>query len=53
MYDVMKEQMLLSSAEKMPEDGYSFRPADTVRTFGQKNIVPPSSEPGFGRPVKK
>jgi uncharacterized damage-inducible protein DinB len=26
---------LLASAERMPESGYSFRPADTVRTFGQ------------------
>ena len=35
MYGVMKEQMLLASAEKMPEESYAFRPADTVRTYGQ------------------
>jgi uncharacterized damage-inducible protein DinB len=27
--------MLLRSAEKMPEENYSFRPVDTVRTYGQ------------------
>jgi uncharacterized damage-inducible protein DinB len=26
---------LLSSAEKMPEENYSFKPTDTVRSFGQ------------------
>lgn len=26
---------LLASAEKMPEAEYAFRPAETVRTFGQ------------------
>ncbi len=26
---------LLGSAEKMPEENYSFQPTDTVRTFGQ------------------
>jgi len=26
---------LLRSAEKMPEENYSFRPTDTVRSFGQ------------------
>jgi uncharacterized damage-inducible protein DinB len=26
---------LKASAELMPEDGYAFRPVDTVRTFGQ------------------
>ena len=35
MYGVMKEQMLLPSAEKMPEDAYGFKPADAVRTYGQ------------------
>jgi len=27
--------ILLRSAEKMPEENYNFKPADTVRTFGQ------------------
>lgn len=27
--------LLLRSAEKMPEENYSFRPVETVRTFGQ------------------
>ena len=27
--------ILLKSAEKMPEENYSFKPADTVRTYGQ------------------
>jgi uncharacterized damage-inducible protein DinB len=27
--------VLLTSAEKMPEENYSFRPTDKVRTFGQ------------------
>jgi uncharacterized damage-inducible protein DinB len=27
--------ILLRSAEKMPEENYSFKPADTVRSFGQ------------------
>lgn len=35
MYGVMKEQMLLGAAEKMPEDGYGFKPTDAVRTYGQ------------------
>ena len=35
MYAVMKEQRLLRSAEKMPEEGYKFRPTDTGRTYGQ------------------
>ena len=26
---------MLSSAEKMPEENYSFRPTDSVRSFGQ------------------
>ncbi len=29
------KDILLRSAEKMPEENYSFRPTDTVRTFGQ------------------
>jgi uncharacterized damage-inducible protein DinB len=35
MYGVMKEQMLVASAEKMPEEAYSFKPAEAVRTYGQ------------------
>jgi uncharacterized damage-inducible protein DinB len=35
MYDVMSQQMLLASAEKMPEKAYGFKPADAVRTYGQ------------------
>jgi uncharacterized damage-inducible protein DinB len=27
--------ILISSAEKMPEENYSFKPADSVRTYGQ------------------
>src|SRR5258708_3051677 len=27
--------MLLKSAEKMPEENYSFKPVDTVRSYGQ------------------
>jgi len=27
--------IMLASAEKMPEESYSFKPADTVRTYGQ------------------
>ena len=27
--------MVLRSAEKMPEENYAFKPADSVRTFGQ------------------
>ena len=27
--------MLVKSAEKMPEENYSFKPADTVRSYGQ------------------
>ncbi len=33
-YNVVKEN-LLKSAEKMPEENYSFKPAPRVRTFGQ------------------
>ena len=29
------KKMILASAEKMPEESYGFRPADSVRTFGQ------------------
>ena len=29
------KSILLRSAEKMPEENYSFRPVDTVRTYGQ------------------
>jgi uncharacterized damage-inducible protein DinB len=29
------KSILLRSAEKMPEENYSFKPADTVRSFGQ------------------
>ena len=35
MYGVMKEQMLLASAEKMPEESYSFKPTEAVRSYGQ------------------
>ncbi len=28
-------QILMASAEKMPEANYSFKPADTVRSYGQ------------------
>ena len=34
MYGGIKA-MLLSSAEKMPEENYNFKPTDTVRSFGQ------------------
>jgi uncharacterized damage-inducible protein DinB len=34
MYDGIK-MILLRSAEKMPEEFYSFKPTDTVRTYGQ------------------
>lgn len=34
LYDGVK-MILLRSAEKMPEEHYNFRPAETVRTFGQ------------------
>src|SRR6202008_2501683 len=27
--------ILIRSAEKMPEENYSFKPVDTVRTYGQ------------------
>jgi uncharacterized damage-inducible protein DinB len=27
--------IMLASAEKMPEEGYSFKPVDSVRTYGQ------------------
>jgi len=33
-YGVMK-LVLLRSAEKMPEEGYGFRPTEAVRTYGQ------------------
>ena len=29
------KDILLRSAEKMPEENYSFKPADSVRTYGQ------------------
>src|SRR6266478_3964955 len=29
------KDMLLKSAEKMPEESYSFKPVDTVRSYGQ------------------
>src|SRR5215475_9565549 len=29
------KSVLLKSAEKMPEESYSFKPVDTVRTYGQ------------------
>src|SRR5690349_1806595 len=29
------KEMLLKSAEKMPEENYSFKPVDTVRSYGQ------------------
>jgi uncharacterized damage-inducible protein DinB len=29
------KDMLLKSAEKMPEESYSFKPVDTVRNYGQ------------------
>lgn len=35
MYGVMKEQMLIAAAEKMPEETYRFKPVDAVRTYGQ------------------
>ena len=31
----MTKNDLLKSAEEMPEENYSFKPVDTVRTFGQ------------------
>lgn len=34
VYGVMKK-ILISSAEKMPEEHYAFKPAESVRTFGQ------------------
>ncbi len=34
LYTGIKE-ILLRSAEKMPEEKYSFKPVDSVRTFGQ------------------
>lgn len=34
MFGVVKA-ILLKSAEKMPEEHYGFKPADTVRTYGQ------------------
>jgi uncharacterized damage-inducible protein DinB len=30
-----QKNILLRSAEKMPEENYSFRPADSVRSYGQ------------------
>jgi len=30
-----EKDILLRSAEKMPEENYSFKPADTVRSYGQ------------------
>ena len=30
-----QKNILLSSAEKMPEENYSFKPADSVRSYGQ------------------
>jgi len=30
-----QKDILLRSAEKMPEENYSFKPADSVRTYGQ------------------
>ena len=35
MYGVMKEQMLIAAAEKMPAEAYTFKPTDAVRTYGQ------------------
>src|SRR5580704_11757810 len=29
------KEMLLKSAEKMPEQNYTFKPVDTVRSYGQ------------------
>src|SRR4029077_20385851 len=29
------KDMLLKSAEKMPEENYNFKPVDTVRSYGQ------------------
>ena len=29
------QKMLLRAAETMPEENYAFKPAETVRTFGQ------------------
>src|SRR5580693_7550821 len=29
------KDVLLKSAEKMPEENYSFKPVDTVRSYGQ------------------
>jgi uncharacterized damage-inducible protein DinB len=34
VYGRLKE-IILRSAEKMPEENYSFKPADSVRSFGQ------------------
>jgi uncharacterized damage-inducible protein DinB len=33
-YDTIKKDVI-RAAEKMPEENYSFRPAETVRSFGQ------------------
>lgn len=35
MYGVMSQQMLLASAERMPEAAYAFKPTAAVRTYGQ------------------
>jgi len=34
MYSAL-QQFVLKSAEKMPEENYAFKPADSVRTYGQ------------------
>jgi len=33
--DARLQGLLLKSAEKMPEENYGFKPADTVRSYGQ------------------
>ena len=35
MYGVISQRMLLAAAEKMPEEHYSFKPTDAVRSYGQ------------------
>lgn len=35
MYGVISRGMLLPAAEKMPEEQYSFKPTDAVRSYGQ------------------
>src|SRR5260370_16384989 len=37
--------ILVSSAEKMPEENYNFKPTEAVRSFGQ--IVAPVSPPHY------